>query len=147
MTLYFFAISWYAVTASGILDTGSAMSSARDTDECPGLRAEREVITAFLAAVQLAISFLSLVGVTLMAPTLRAISSTVFISLSTGSGSPSTSIMQRALQSGRGLPLALLTASMETLSMSSQDAGISGLAIRAETQRPASCTLSKAARM
>ena len=132
------AIFWYAVTASGTLDTGTPMSSARDTDEYPGFSADREVMTDFLAEVHAAICFLSCVAVMVLHPIFLAISATVSRSLSTCSGSPSHSTMMSAFASGRGLPCDLLTASMETLSMSSHDAGIRGFAMMAEMQRPAS---------
>ena len=89
-------------------------------------------------------SFLSLVGMTSIAPMPLAISSTMARSLSMiSSVSPSTSTMHSAPQSGRGLPRALLTALMLTLSMSSQDEGIRGFAMMAEMHFPASSTVLK----
>ena len=135
------------MTALGTWDTGTPMSSARDTEEQPGFRAASDVMTDFLASVHWATRPLSFVAVTLTAPMDLATSSTTAMSLSTTSSvSPSHSTMHSAPQSGRGLPLALLTAWMLTLSMSSQDAGMSGLAMMAEMHLPASSTVSKAQR-
>ena len=117
------------------------MSSARDTDEHPGFSAASETMTDFLASVHLAMSALSLVGVTETAPRPSAISATIAMSLSTISSlSPSASTMMSAPQSGRGLPRALLTALMLVLSMSSHDAGIRGLAMIADMHLPAATT-------
>ncbi len=141
VTLCFFAIWAKASTASGTFDTGTPISSASDTDTCPGLRTESDVMTDFLASVHLAISVLSWDGLTLTAPLASATSATVLRSRSTTSSvSPSTSTIIRESQSGSGFPRALLTAKTASESISSQDAGIRGLAMRSVMHFPADAT-------
>ena len=102
-------------------------------------------MTDLRAFVHFAICFGSFEYWTLEAPMSRHTFCTASESFSTTSGSPSTSIMQSASQSGRPALIALFTARMQVLSISSVADGSNGVAMSLDTHFPASSNVPKAA--